>query len=381
MHLGASVPIVILDVGRSLRLAFFMFWQTLWALVAGFGVSGAAQVFVNRGEMERLVGNHRPLAVARAAALGAASSSCSYAAASVARSLFAQGADFLSAMVFMVASTNLVVELGIVLVVLLGWPFLAGEVLGAPVMIVLVVLIGSAALPVGMVAAARRRAEADTGARPEAETTVPLGRRLRSRALWDEAAGRAWMELRMVRRELLVGYLVAGALATVVPLSVWHAAFLHGHGAWADLENAAVGPAVAFASCVCSIGNVPLAAALWHGGVAFGGVISFVFADLLAAPLVQIYRRYYGGRLSARLVALLWVAMVGAGLVVQALFSWAGILPATRPARLVPLGVHLDATTVLDVLALVAVGALWWQRRRRPPTVGCHGDGIPASGS
>jgi len=381
MHPIAAVPIVILDCGRSLRLAFFMFWQTLWALVAGFVVSGGAQVFVSRAEMERLLGDHRPSAVARAAGLGVASSSCSYAASAVARSLFAGGADFLSAVVFMVASTNLVVELGIVLVVLLGWPFLAGEAVGGPLMILLVVVAGTALVPAGMVAAARRKAEADTAKGTEPEETVPWRRRLRSRERWAEVGGRTWMELRMVRRELLVGYLVAGVLATVVPLGVWHAAFLHGEGGWTDLENAVVGPIVAFASCVCSIGNVPLAAALWHGGVAFGGVISFVFADLLAAPLVLVYRRYYGGRLTVRLVALLWAAMVGAGLIVQVLFSWAGIVPSTRPARLVPLTFRLDATTVLDVVAMAALAALWWQRRRPPPTVGGHGHGISTSGT
>jgi uncharacterized protein len=366
MHLSATVPIAILDIGRSLRLAFFMFWQTLWALVLGFSLSGAAQAFVSRAEMERLLGNHRPAAVVRAAGLGMASSSCSYAASALARSLFARGADFLSAVVFMVASTNLVVELGIVLVILLGWPFLAGEAVGGPVMIVLVVLLGTALVPAGMVAFARRKAEADSHlSRAEAQTTVPWRQRLRSRERWDEASGHAWMELRMVRRELLVGYLVAGVLATVVPVSVWHDAFLHGAGGWADLENAVVGPIIAFASSVCSIGNVPLAAALWHGGVAFGGVVSFVFADLLAAPLVLLYRRYYGGRLTARLVVLLWTAMVGAGLVVQVLFSWAGIIPTTRPARIVPLTIRLDATTVLDLLAVAVVGALWWQRPRR----------------
>lgn len=364
MHVAADVPIVFLDAGRSLRLAFFMFWQTLWALVGGFTVSGAAQVFVSRKEMEGALGSHGPGAVARAAGLGAASSSCSYAAAAVARSLFARGADFLSAVVFMIASTNLVVELGIVLVVLLGWPFLAGEAAGAPVMILVVVLLGPVLVPAGMVGAARGRARAQVGAGTETDATG-WRRRLRSRERWAEVAGSTWTELRMVRRELLVGFVVAGVLATVVPAGLWHAVFLHGHGAWTDIENAAVGPVVAFASFVCSIGNVPLAAALWHGGVAYGGVISFVFGDLVAAPLVLVYRRYYGGRLTVRLVILLWTAMAGAGLGVQALLSWVGIVPSTRPAGVVPVGFRLDATTGLDVLALVALGGLWWNRRRQ----------------
>lgn len=372
-----ATNVVLLDAGRSLRESFFMLWQTLWALVLGFSLSGAVQTFVSRQEMERVLGNHRPAAVLRATGLGAVSSSCSYAAASMARALVARGADFVSAMVFMVASTNLVVELGIVLVVLVGWPFLAAELAGAPVMIAVLVLGGGLVMRRGTPDDARRRAMSmpATGGHDHhdhhhpgeerAGPAEPWRLRLRRRSSWTEVAHRAYAELYTVRRELLVGFVVAGFLATVVPATGWNAAFVHGHGAWSDLENAAVAPVIAFASCVCSVGNVPLAAALWHGGIAFGAVVTFVFADLLAAPLVLVYRRYYGTGTALRMVALLWMSMVVAGLVVQLIFSRAGLIPATRPVHVVPLAIRLGPTSVLDGLALLALGALWWASRRR----------------
>ncbi len=366
------MPLALLDAGRSLGEAFVMFWQTLWALVLGFTISGAVQAFVRRGEMDKLLGDHRPLTVTRAAALGMASSSCSYAASATARSLFTKGADFLSAMVFMIASTNLVIELGVVLVILLGWTFLAAEVAAAPVMIAVVLLAGTVLIAPSLLVASRLRGYGSSPDGPDGRAADPAvaswGVRLRNRDGWADAAGYAVSDLRAVGRELLVGYVIAGVLATVVPVDVWHAAFVHGAGVWSDAENAVVGPVIAFASFVCSVGNVPLAAALWHGGIAFGGVVSFLFADLLAAPLVLIYRRYYGGSLTLRLVALLWAAAAVAGLVVQAMFSWAGIVPSARPGRVVPLALHLDTTTALDVVAVGAFAALWWLRASRRAT-------------
>ena len=377
MHPLPAVAIAVLDTGRALREAFFMFWQTLWALVLGFALSGVVQAFVTRSEMERMLGDHRPLTIIRAAGMGTASSSCSYAASAMARGLFARGADFLSSIVFMAASTNLVIELGVVLLALIGWPFLAAELIGAPIMIAVIALAGVVVVPSGLVVLARSRLQTanavtlsagSTGGAVQSEGALSSRwiERLADVHRWQDAAAYALSELRMVRRELVAGYLVAGGLAVLVPVAVWHAAFVQGHGIWSDLENAAIGPAVAFASCVCSIGNVPLAAALWHGGVAFGGVVSFVFGDLLAAPLVLIYRRYYGGPVTARLVMLLWGSMVVAALAVQGLFSWAGLIPARHSAQIVPLSLRLGPTTVFDVLALVVLAGIWTMTRRRP---------------
>ncbi len=358
------------DVGRGLRESLFMFWDTLWALVLGFALSGAVQAFVPRDALRRKLGDHRPAAVARASAYGAVSSSCSYAASAMARSLFAGGADFLSAMVFMFASTNLVVELGLVLLVLLGWQFLAAQFVGGAIMIVLLAVFGSLWFRGRALAAARARTEAaqagghhhGTG---DATMREPWSRRIRSRAGWADAAGYTMSDLAMLRREMAIGFGVAGFLAVLVPACVWNALFLHGHGFWTSLENALVGPFVAVVSFVCSVGNVPLAAALWSGGITFGGVVSFLFADLITLPLLLIYRKQYGGRIALRMLAGFWLTMSTAGLATEYLFRAAGWIPATRPAVVAGHAFGWNATAALDVLALVGFAGLLWLHRNR----------------
>ena len=238
--------------------------------------------------MQRVLGDHRPAAVARASGFGMVSSSCSYAASAMAKSLFQKGADFVSSMVFMFASTNLVVELGIVLVVLMGWQFAAAEFVGGPIMIVLLALTSGFVLRGALVARARARLRAgdDESHHDRTLERTPWRQKLTSRAGWSDAAGYTIADITMLRKELVIGYGVAGFLTVLVPTHVWNAVFVEGHGFWTSLENVLVGPLIAFISFVCSIGNVPMAAALWHGGISFGGVISFIFADLIALPLV-----------------------------------------------------------------------------------------------
>ena len=367
--LAVTALFALADLGRGLEEAFFMFWETAWALVLGFGLSGAVQAFVSRQAMQAKLGDHRPASIARASGYGAISSSCSYAATAMAKSLFAKGADFVAAMVFMFASTNLVVELGIVLVVLIGWQFAAAEFVGGAIMIVLLALLGALVLTGRRVEAARARlADAGSASDEEAADALqhqPWSRRLRSRSGWADAASYTMADLTMLRREMLVGYLMAGFLAALIPNGVWNAVFLHGHGAWTQVENVVVGPFIALVSFVCSIGNVPLAAALWHGGISFGGVVSFVFADLIAMPLLLIYRKFYGGRMALRLLAVFWAVMAAAGLATEAIFTAAGIVPTTRPARVVPEQLSLDYTTVLNVVFVMVFAVLYWAYRNR----------------
>ena len=349
-----------------------MLWQTLWALVLGFGLSGAVQAFVSRDAMQRRLGNHGPAAVARAAAYGMASSSCSYAAAATSRALVVQGADFLAALVYMFASTNLVVELGIVLLVLIGWQFLVAEFVGGAVMIVLLVLLGSLWLRGRTLSEARRVAEAAAGGHDhqhchDGGPAVAPGswrRRLRSLDGWSAAAGHTLDDLRMLRRELVIGFVVAGLLTVAVPAHVWSDVFIRGHGFWTSLENAVVGPFVALVSFVCSIGNVPLAAALWKGGSSFGGVVAFVFADLVTLPLLLVYRRQYGGRMAMRMLGLFWVVMSLAGLLTEYLFRALGWVPTHRPTVIAADGVRWGPTTALDIVALVAFAVLYLLARR-----------------
>jgi uncharacterized membrane protein YraQ (UPF0718 family) len=372
----------LVDIGRSLREAFYMFWQTLWPLILGFGLSGAVQAFAGREAMQRTLGSHRPAAVARASGYGMASSSCSYAAAALAKSLFARGADFVASMIFMFASTNLVIELGIVLIVLMGWQFAAGEFVGGIIMIVLLAVTGGLWLRGRLITKARERVSTDTGhehqhGQPAAAGQLPLRRRLRSAAGWADAASYAMTDLRMLRRELVIGYTVAGFLTVLVPAAAWHALFISGHGFWTSVQNAIVGPFVAIISFVCSIGNVPLAAALWNGGISFSGVISFIFADLITFPLLLVYRRYYGTRLAIRMLALFWAIMSVAGLITEGIFTAAGIVPTARHSVLASAGVTWNYTTYLNIIFVAVFALLYWTYRNAGRLGGGSGSGEP----
>jgi uncharacterized membrane protein YraQ (UPF0718 family)/YHS domain-containing protein len=369
---------VLVDIGRGLREGLFMFWETLWALVLGFTLSGVVQAFVSKDQMRAKLGDHRPASVARASGYGMVSSSCSYAASAMSKSLFAKGADFVSSTVFLVASTNLVVELGIVMLVLLGWQFAAAEFIGGPIMIVLLAVTGGLVFTPRIVAAARRRLRdgADGGhdhgamagvseSRQRELESETWGTKLRSPAAWSDASSYAVADVTMLRKELVIGYTVAGLLTVLVPTHAWNALFLQGHGFWTTLENALVGPVIAVLSWVCSIGNVPLAAALWSGGISFGGVIAFIFADLIAMPLILIYRKYYGWKLTVRLVGLLYVLMVIAGLATELIFRAFGAVPTNHAVGVQPAHFHWNYTTFLNLVFLVVAGAVWWLARNR----------------
>jgi uncharacterized membrane protein YraQ (UPF0718 family)/YHS domain-containing protein len=375
----AAIP-VLTDIARGLRAGVFMFWETLWPLVFGFGLSGAVQAFVSRSSMQRALGDHRPVAIARASAFGMISSSCSYAASAMSKSLFAKGADFVSSMVFMFASTNLVIELGIVIIVLMGWQFAAAEFVGGIIMIVMLATLGGLWFRGKAIEQAHWRVASEAASvhhhGPAEDTereTQPWSTKLRSKAGWADAASYTMADLTMLRWEMVIGYVVAGFLAVLVPTHVWNVVFLHGHGFWTSLENVVVGPFIAIISFVCSIGNVPLAAALWHGGISFGGVISFLFSDLIALPLLLIYRRYYGGRMALRMLALFWMVAAVAGLVTEGIFSALGVIPTTRPANVAPTHFQWNYTTYLNLVALVVFAILYWAYRNRDRLGG--GDG------
>jgi uncharacterized membrane protein YraQ (UPF0718 family)/YHS domain-containing protein len=355
-------------IGRSLSEGFFMFWDTLWALVLGFTLSGVVQAFVSRAQLQRVMGDHRPQTIVRTSLLGAASSSCSYAASALARTLFARGADFTTSMVFMIASTNLVVELGIVLWLLIGWQFAVAEFVGGSIMIALLAVVGPRVFRGRFLTEARRQVDVTTHEHVHVEPmeggeTAAI--RWRSLRPWSDAATYTIADLRMLRRELVIGFVVAGFLAVAVPASVYRDVFLTGHGGWTTVENAAIGPVVAFVSFVCSIGNVPLAAALWTSGVSFGGVVAFVFADLLSAPLVAIYRKLYGGRPALLLVGVLWAIMSIGGLLTELLFRGVHLLPHVRHIQPVHTGFRWNATTFLDIVFLVVFAVVWWLARHR----------------
>ncbi|HEY5336204.1 MAG TPA: permease [Mycobacteriales bacterium] len=353
-------------LGHGLDEAFFMFWETLWALVLGFALSGAVQAFVSRAEMQAALGDHRPPSLARASFFGMVSSSCSYAAAALAKTLFARGADLTAALIFMFASTNLVLELGLVLWLLIGWQFALAEVVGGTIMIVLIALIIPRVIPSAWAEEARARLDAGTDEASGPDEREPLRRRLRSAKGWQDAASYSVSDITMLRRELAIGFVVAGFLAALVPSGFWRSIFLTGHGFPGVVENVVLGPFLAIISFVCSVGNVPLAAALWSGGIATGGVVAFVFADLITLPLLSIYRKYYGTPITLRLLAVFWVVMSIAGLAVDYLFRAVGIPDPARRSEVVHPGFAWDHTTILNIVAIVGFATLYMAYRRRP---------------
>ncbi|WP_199445496.1 permease [Acidisphaera rubrifaciens] len=355
-------------VGRALAMAFAMGWQMLWALVLGFLLSAVVQAVVTKDAMSRLLPDSRPRSILIASALGAASSSCSYAAAALARSLIRKGADFIAAMAFQFASTNLVVELGIVLAVLMGRRFTLAEFVGGPIMIALLVVLMRATLRPRHIEAARAQAARGLAGRMEGHAAMDMsvaGGTWLTRALSPRgltAISHVFvMDWASVWTDIAIGLLVSGALAAWVPHRVWTALFLVHDPVWSKLVGPLIGPLVAVLSFVCSVGNVPLAAVLWNGGISFGGVVAFLFADLIVLPLLDIYRRYYGGGMAARLALLFYAAMAAAGYVVEVMFGAIGLVPAHRHTDVLQAAVGWNHTTVLDILALAASAVLVWR--------------------
>ena len=362
------------ELWRALSFAFGMTWEVLWALILGFALSAAVQAIVSKSELRRLMPDDSPKTLAVASALGAASSSCSYASVALARSLFRKGANFTAAMAFQFASTNLVLELGIIMAVLLGWQFVLGEFVGGPLMIVLLALLFRLFLSGELEEEAR--AEADQGrlGSMEGHAEMDMSVRREDRSLWSRLrspegftaiANYFVMDWAAVARDVFGGLLIAGALAAWVPSSFWQRFFLEHHAGLAKLWGPIVGPAVAIVSFVCSIGNVPLAAVLWNGGISFGGVLAFIFADLIILPILDIYRRYYGWKMAGFLLATFYVTMVAAGLAVELLFEGLGIEPHTRNAKVEMASVSWNYTTFLNIVFLLVAAALLWRYFRR----------------
>ena len=362
--------------------SFAMFWQVLWSLLLGFIISAMIQAYVPKDGLSRLLGRSGVRELGLATALGAASSSCSYAAAATAKSLFKRGADFTVAMVFMFASTNLVVELGLVLWQLMGWPFVLAEWLGGLVLIAVFVMLARLLIPRRAIEAGRARVEAPGGGdeHDHGDMLAPgatLLDKMRSPAGWRYVAHYFEMDWSMLRNDLVLGFVIAGLLAAAVPTTVWQHVYVTADvGAWRTIENALVGPLIAVLSFVCSIGNVPLAAVLWSGGSTFGGVISFLYADLIVLPLIDVYRKYYGWGLALRMAGVFYLAMVCAGLLVELAFSAFGAVPRSTGNFLMQMEtIRLNYTTVLNIAFITAAIALVSYGRRdggREHHAHCH---------
>ena len=353
-------------VEHALALSGSMTWEILWALILGFTLSAVVQAVVRRSTIVALLGDDRPRTLAVAAALGAASSSCSYAAVALARSLFRKGANFTAAMAFEIGSTNLVMELGIILALLMGWQFTAAEFVGGPLMIVALAVLFRLFVRTRLVDAARRQADRGLAGSMEGHAAMDMSvqregsfwQRLLSREGFTSVAHVFVMEWAAILRDLVVGLLIAGAIAAWVPESFWQHFFFADHPVLSAFWGPIVGPIVAIVSFVCSIGNVPLAAVLWNGGISFGGVVAFIFADLLILPILNIYRKYYGTKMMLTLLGTFYAAMVTAGYIVELLFGAASLIPAQRNATVMEAGISWNYTTWLNIAFLVLAAVL-----------------------
>jgi uncharacterized membrane protein YraQ (UPF0718 family) len=361
------------EIGRALSIAFGMLWEILWALILGFALSAMIQAVVSKRTITRLLPDARPRALTVATGLGAASSSCSYAAVAMARSIFRKGADFTAAMAFEFASTNLVIELGIILALLMGWQFTLGEFVGGPLMIVFLALLFRVFLTQRLVDAAGRQADKGLLGSMEGHAAMDMSvteggsllRRITSPRGFTAISHSFVMDWAAVWKDVFGGLLIAGALAAWVPQSFWQGFFLVDHPLLAKIWGPLVGPLVAIISFVCSIGNVPLAAVLWNGGISFGGVIAFIFADLIVLPILNIYRKYYGWRMMLFLLGTFYVTMVAAGFVVEILFGTLGLIPTgPRSAKVVEAHVAWNYTTVLNIIFLALAALLLWRSFR-----------------
>jgi len=356
---------VVTALVHALWMAFAMFWEILWPLILGFGLSAAVQAVVSKSEMTKLLPDDSPRSLAIACGLGAASSSCSYAAVALARSIFRKGANFTAAMAFQLASTNLVAELTIIIIVLMGWQFAAAEFLGGPLMVVLMALLFRMVLSRKLVIEAR--AQSERGLKGKMEGHAEMDMSVTEGSLWQRITSKDGftatshyfvMDVLAVWKDIAVGLLIAGALAAWVPAEFWQKFFLVTHPAAAKIWGPIIGPLVAVISFVCSVGNVPLAAVLWNGGISFGGVIAFIYADLLVLPIIDIYRKYYGWKVTWLIAAVFYIAMVIAALVVEFLFQAAGLIPSHRSARIVETAINFNYTTVLNIIFLVIAALL-----------------------
>lgn len=348
---------IVTALGHALWMSFTMLWQIFWGLSLGFLFSAVIEVAVSKSEMSKLLPDSSPRSLTLASLLGAASSSCSYAAVAMARSIVRKGGDFTAAMAFQFAATNLVLELGVLMWVLISWQFAAAEFIGGPIMIIVLVLLFRFLLTDPLKKDAIEQADKGIAGSMEGHAAMSMGeqhgtwkQRLSSKEGWIAISHSYVMNWTMLWRDIGVGLLVAGALGAWVPDSFWQNFFLVSHPTAAMIWGAFVGPLIAVASFTCSVGNVPLAAVLWNGGISFGGVASFIFGDLIILPILNIYRKYYGGKMTAFIAVTFYIAMVAAALVVEILFQVLRWVPHERHTAIVDAAITFNYTTVLNLV-------------------------------
>lgn len=359
---------MIAAITHALGMAGIMGWEILWALALGFFISGIIQAVVTHSEMAKLLPDDRPRTIAKASLLGAASSSCSYAAVAIARSIFRKGGNFTSAIAFQFASTNLVIELGLLLWILLGWRFALAEWTGGIVMIVLLVILIRLFVRPRLIAAAKAQAERGLAGKMEGHAAMDMSvhegslfQRITSSKGITAISHYYWMDWSSLWFDIALGLLIAGAAAAWVPHDVWASVFAEHDPATARIVGPMIGPLIAVVTFVCSVGNVPLAAVLWNGGASFGGVVAFIFADLIILPILDIYRRYYGLKVAAVLAVIFYAAMAVAGYAIELGFGALGLIPQSRSVHVAEASIRWNYTSWLDIVALAGSALLLWR--------------------
>jgi uncharacterized membrane protein YraQ (UPF0718 family)/YHS domain-containing protein len=360
---------VINAVLHALQLSLFMLWEVFWPLALGFLLSAMVQTVVSKRAVAGSLGKPDLKGFVLACGFGAASSSCSYAAVAVARALFRRGAHFVNAIIFEFASTNLVFELGLVLLILLGWQFVAAEFAGGLLMAVILWILFKWTLRQRMIDEAKHQAEKGIVASTmeghgEHDMSITEGaflKRLFSPRAFTAISHYFYMDVYSLYFDLGLGFLIAGALAAWVPNSWWQAFFLTNNPTLNQFWGPLVGPIISMLSFVCSVGNVPLAVVLWNGGISFGGVISFIFADLIILPILNIYRKYYGGRTSLYLLGVSYFAMALAGFLIGGAFQLLGLAPTNHHVTVFETSPTWNYTTFLDIIFLVLMAVMAWR--------------------
>lgn len=360
---------IIYAIFEALRISFYMFWDVLWPLILGFTLSGIVQAVVSHKSIAKVLGKNTIKNAGVATLFGTASSSCSYAAIALARSIFRKGASFTNAMIFELASTNLVIELGIILIVLLGWQFAAAEWIGGIIMVILLAVIFRVTLSKKLVALAINQAEKGLQGNMEGHAAMDMSIQGEGSVMGKIFSSKGFtaishfyiMDWVSVWTDILIGFLIAGALTAWVPTHFWQAFFFKNNPTLSFIEGPLVGPLVAIISFVCSVGNVPLAAVLWKGGISFGGVVSFIFADLIVLPVLDIYRKYYGWKVMWYILGIFYITMALAGYIIEILFSLLHIIPTDRSVAIITEGISWNYTTFLNIGFLIFSIILVWR--------------------
>ncbi|MHB9286933.1 permease [Halobacteriales archaeon Cl-PHB] len=350
---------------EALRIGVGFLWTAAWAIIMGLVITSLVQVYVSKERMAAVLGEGDVAGVTKATLFGAASSGCSFGAVAIGKGLFKKGAHVVTFLAFMFASTNLIVELGLMILILLGWEFLVAELLGGIILIAVMAVIVHLTLPETLfeqVRAELNQRDSDSGVtedptcgmegkdeytivtdggetlkfcsegcletyRQQVASSGGWRDELLSWGGWYKVGNQYRKEWSMLWTDVIAGFLISGFVIVFVPQWVWNALFLQGDSLLASAENAVMGVAIAVVSFVGSMGNVPFAVALWGGGVSFAGVIAFVYADLITIPVLNVYRKYYGWKVMAYILGVFFVTMAFTGFLMEQLFDVLGIVP------------------------------------------------------